>query len=392
MSDADSLLRERLGAAAAFDVETDPGRVREDVARRQRRIRRRRRGVAVAGVLAVAAVAAGVVSLAGEDSGDDLAVQQQEAPSTASPDGADATGTFPHFDPAPGWEAVQVGSAATAADIALGPESAAGNVPWDTVERLQDGDVVLFAMSIPAREVSGGGFPPSELPLSLDAAQPGGLEGQPDDVYAERLLAEVDGWNIDLVAFYGALEPDAGTRAAAQEQLDRLVVPARAAPAAPGASRAAAGTCQPADLDAQVALADAGGGTLAGRITVRNVGASACTLAGPIGQVEPRDTSSTVIPSTTSEAEPAWSQAGEPAPTGWPAVELAPGSEAQAVLRIQNWCGAFQNRLYFVIRLPGQVDRISGVAPSVEVPPQCADPQAPLELAVGPFEPPRPTG
>ena len=276
-------------------------------------------------MLAVAAVAvgAGVVGLAGEDSGDDVAVQP-EAPSTAPPD-ADAAGTFPHFDAAPGWEAVQVGAAATAADIPLGPESAAGSVPWDTVERLEVGDVVLFAMSTPAGEVSGGGFPPSELPLSLDAAQPGGLEGQPDDVYAERLQAEVDGWNIDLVAFYAAPGPDADTRAAAQSQLDRLVVPARAAPAAPEASRAAAGTCQPSDLQAQVALADAGGGALAGHITVRNVGASACSLAGPVGQVEPRDTSSTVIPSTVSEAEPAWSQAGEPEPAGWPAVAGRPG-------------------------------------------------------------------
>jgi hypothetical protein len=80
-------------------------------------------------------------------------------------------------------------------------------------------------------------LPPRELPLSLDDAQPGGLEGQPDDVYADRLGAQVDGWNIDLMVFYGGggstgvppvpPEPSAQHRATAQEQLARLAVPPR---------------------------------------------------------------------------------------------------------------------------------------------------------------------
>jgi len=80
-----------------------------------------------------------------------------------------------------------------------------------------------------------GDQPPRELPLSLDDAQPGGLEGQPDDVYADRLGAQVDGWNIDLLVFYGGgdstgvppvpLEPRADHRAMAQGQLARLEVP-----------------------------------------------------------------------------------------------------------------------------------------------------------------------
>ena len=78
-------------------------------------------------------------------------------------------------------------------------------------------------------------FPPRELPLSLEDAEPGGLEGQPDHIYAERLQAQVNGWNIDLLVFYGGTaptevppghtEPSAQTVAAAQEQLARLVVP-----------------------------------------------------------------------------------------------------------------------------------------------------------------------
>jgi hypothetical protein len=80
-------------------------------------------------------------------------------------------------------------------------------------------------------------LPLREFPLSLDDAQPGGLEGQPDDIYAERLAAQVDGWNMDLLIFYGGTDPTgvppahtdpSETVAAAQEQLARLVVPAHA--------------------------------------------------------------------------------------------------------------------------------------------------------------------
>jgi hypothetical protein len=111
------------------------------------------------------------------------------------------------------------------------------DAPWDTVERLAEGGVLLYAMLYPAGEVSAVDaiFPRRELPLSLDEAQPGGLEGQPDNIYAERLGAQVDGWNIDLVVFYGGgdpagaphvrAEPSVETRTTAQEQLARLAVP-----------------------------------------------------------------------------------------------------------------------------------------------------------------------
>jgi hypothetical protein len=120
----------------------------------------------------------------------------------------------------------------TAANIPLGPDTRSGDAPWDTVERLEETDVVLYAMFWPAGDAD---LPPRDLPLSLDDAQPGGLEGQPDDIYADRLLAQVEGWNIDLLVFYGGgdptgvppvpSEPGAETRAAAQDQLGRLGVP-----------------------------------------------------------------------------------------------------------------------------------------------------------------------
>ena len=164
------------------------------------------------------------------------------SPSTTtapSDDAAAPCGTRPYFRPAPGWKAVQAGIAATAANVPLGPATLAGDMPWDTVERLEDGDVVLFAMLYPdpLGEVEASGvdsfFTPRELPLSLDDTELSGFEGQPDHIYGERLGAQVGHWNIDLLVFYGGgdpatrvpLEPSAETRAAAQEQLARLDVP-----------------------------------------------------------------------------------------------------------------------------------------------------------------------
>jgi hypothetical protein len=156
-------------------------------------------------------------------------------PSTTTAPSGDSEascGTVPYFGPAPGWETVQTGASATTANVPLGPNTRSGDAPWDTVERLEEGDVLLYAMFWPAGR---GDQPPRELPLSLDDAQPGGLEGQPDDVYADRLGAQVDGWNIDLLVFYGGgdstgvppvpLEPRADHRAMAQGQLARLEVP-----------------------------------------------------------------------------------------------------------------------------------------------------------------------
>ncbi|HEX6328499.1 MAG TPA: hypothetical protein VFZ72_18170 [Jiangellaceae bacterium] len=159
-------------------------------------------------------------------------------------------GCTPYFRPAPGWEAVQLGVTATAANVRLGPNTLSGEGPWDTVERLAEADVLLYAMFWPTGEtehrLDEGPFavdplvesdlPPRELPLSLDDAQPGGMMGQPDHIYTERLGARVGGWSMDLFIFYGGTDqtgvrrahtdPSAEAAAAAQEQLARLVVPA----------------------------------------------------------------------------------------------------------------------------------------------------------------------
>ena len=237
MSDNDTLIRDRLAAAATFDVVTDPGRVHEGVARRRRRIRRRRRGAVVAAVIAVAGfVGAGVALTLDPDTRPDVTVQidtPDEAPTTTSEapttsEVPDAAGT-PRFLPAPGWEVVQAGLATTASNIAMGPNTRSGSVPWDTVERLGEADVVLHVAAYPRGDSAtmDASFPPSELPLSLDDVPPGGLEGNPEVGLTLRTTVQVDGWNIDLMVFFGTAEPSAETRAAAQEQLARLDVPSR---------------------------------------------------------------------------------------------------------------------------------------------------------------------
>lgn len=111
----------------------------------------------------------------------------------------------------------------------MGPDTQSGSAPWDTVERLGEGDVVLYAMAYPTGESAAvdANFPPGELPLSIDDAPPGGLEGNPEVGLTLRMGVQVHGWNIDLLVFFGTAEPSAETRAAAQEQLARLDVPSR---------------------------------------------------------------------------------------------------------------------------------------------------------------------
>lgn len=302
----------------------------------------------------------------------------------------------PRFLPAHGWETSRAGPVATAANAPLGPDALEGNFPaGETIGRLEEGEVLLQAAFYPVGESSAvdANFPPRELPLTLDDAQPGGLEGQPDHIAADRLVAQVNGWNIDLLVYYGGgdptglppvrADPSAETRAAAQEQLARLVVPVREPPAL---SPTPKGACQPSNLRAEVHL-DNSDGTLAGHISVRNVGDATCTLEGRARVVEPRDVNGEVFPLTTSEAVPAWRQGDAEPPDGWPTVRVAPQSEALAVLRIRNWCVEPGEPVYFYVRLRYHTDRISGVAPSVRIPPKCDDPQMPMELSLGPFEP-----
>jgi hypothetical protein len=190
-------------------------------------------------VLATVGIAVGGLLAVDQNAGGRNGAARTTAPGATAGEAESPTADSPGFFPLPGWETVSTPESvsATAANIALGPGTLAGHVPWDTVGRLKDGDVVLFVMGYPIGESAAvdAVFPRRELPLSLDDAQPGGLEGQPGHVISERMAAQVNGWNIDLLIFYGAgdptVEPPEGSRpstetiVAAQEQLARLVIP-----------------------------------------------------------------------------------------------------------------------------------------------------------------------
>ena len=202
--------------------------------------RPRRRRAMIVGAIAIASVAlvVGVVLARSDERSGRVHVGE---PTTTTPTTTAPTANFPSFLPARGWQTVTTPSAssATAANIPLGPDSLKGYMPWDTVERLEDGDIVLFAMVYPTGNTAvDANFPKRELPLSLDDSVTDiNFEGQPDHIYADRIGAQVNGWNIDVLIFYGGGDPtavppvrrapSAETRAAAQEQLARLVVPAR---------------------------------------------------------------------------------------------------------------------------------------------------------------------
>jgi hypothetical protein len=151
---------------------------------------------------------------------------------------------LPYFRPAPGWHTSEPGTGgmlATAANVPLGPDVLEGNYPaWGSIGRLQEGEILMQASFMAPLEIwaddAARGYPPRALPLSLDEVPSNyGFEGQPDHVYTERVGATVDGWNIDVLISYGGgdptaappvrAQPSAETRAAAQEQLARLVVP-----------------------------------------------------------------------------------------------------------------------------------------------------------------------
>jgi hypothetical protein len=196
-----------------------------------------RTGLAVVPLLAIAVV---VVAMAALNTANHDAVRPTDTPVETSDDAAASPGAPPSFRPAPGWETSQAGFVATAANVPLRPNALEGNFPaYETIGRLEEGEVLLQAAFYPMGESTAVDtiFRPRDLPLSSDEAYPTlAFEGQPDHIYAERLGVQVNGWNIDLLIFYGGgdptavppvrSEPTVETRTAAQEQLERLVVPA----------------------------------------------------------------------------------------------------------------------------------------------------------------------
>jgi hypothetical protein len=155
------------------------------------------------------------------------------------------------FLPEPGWFVLESGARASTSfpavamassvpfdpddDVGGAPESS--GLPYSTLLRLPPDGVVITATFTPRgeepwRDVA---FAPQSLPVRLPTAAEGRLATQirpdaPLGVYA--LDAAVNGYNLDLLVYFGAPDPSPQLIERAQDQLDRLVV----APAQPTAS------------------------------------------------------------------------------------------------------------------------------------------------------------
>lgn len=147
------------------------------------------------------------------------------------------------FLPASGWTVLQSGEEATrlpsvlaiASNIPFHPEDDARGVrmssglPYATLLDLpRNGIVMVATFTVPNEDTQDDGFPPMSLPLRLRDATPfvqNGAQIRPDrplGVY--QLRARVEGRDVYLDFYFGSPEPSDAAIAAAQRQLDLLVV------------------------------------------------------------------------------------------------------------------------------------------------------------------------
>ncbi len=178
-----------------------------------------------------AAVAVAVALLAGSGLGFGL------GSSVTLTGGAGTNGVGTGFLPARGWNVVQSGAVspsdaatAVAANVRLRPDDEPGDMPFATLESLPRGGVLILA-TFTSRGDPGDDarfsdairmpLEASSASLSSSTSDPFGL---PPRVAQYRLRAAVDGYNVDIRIYYGATPPSARMVAAAQRQLNRLVV------------------------------------------------------------------------------------------------------------------------------------------------------------------------
>jgi hypothetical protein len=136
------------------------------------------------------------------------------------------------FLPAEGWTVLQSGTPATpdrpgvalAANVPLKPSDAADGFPYSTLRSLPPHGAVLLAsfMRIDGPQDS------AHLPLSLRDATPyiryGGEVRPRRPLGQYELRAFVEGFAVEVQAYFGTREPSDTVLAEAQRQLDRLVV------------------------------------------------------------------------------------------------------------------------------------------------------------------------
>ncbi len=154
------------------------------------------------------------------------------------------------FLPAEGWTVLQSGTPATpdrpgvalAANVPLHPQDTVDGFPYSTLRSLPPHGVVLVASFM---RVGDGHSASQPLPLSLREATPyirSGGEVRPKRPLGQyELRAMVEGYAVEVHAYFGTREPSADRLAAAQRQLDRLVVSPQSDGPAPRAPTGADG-------------------------------------------------------------------------------------------------------------------------------------------------------
>jgi hypothetical protein len=223
-SDFDGLLRDaRRALPVPDDVATRRARDRAVAAVRRRRLRR-----PAAAILAAALIALGVGIGA-----------------LATPSGSAAPApTGLGFLPAHGWSVLQNGgdgtpvrpAVAIAANVELSPDDDPDGLPLSTLETLPSDGVVIVTSFIArgGEESYDRYFPTRSLPLRAADATRGiefGAELRPDRPLGQyQLRAAVNGHNVDVNLYLGTARPTPALLAAAQQQLDRLVVQQAANP------------------------------------------------------------------------------------------------------------------------------------------------------------------
>jgi hypothetical protein len=137
------------------------------------------------------------------------------------------------FLPAEGWTVLQSGTPATpdrpgvalAANVPLHPQDTVDGFPYSTLRSLPPHGVVLVASFT---RVGGSRAASQSLPLSLREAVPyiryGGEVRPKRPLGQYELRAMVEGYAVEVHAYFGTREPASALLADAQGQLDRLVV------------------------------------------------------------------------------------------------------------------------------------------------------------------------
>jgi hypothetical protein len=204
-----------------------------------KRIRMRRLLVATMSVATAVLIVLGGVGIAslGHDG------RTITAPPTPSPS-SDVSGLYPPtFEQASGWNTETTGVVQPYPASEDVPLTWAANVPfadaftdgppYRTLRQLSPDGVVIVAFQVGAEKYPNqpnDTFPARTLPLHIEDAEIGRhwSEGQPAaNVPRYLLLATVQGYALSVYIFFGSQHPSAGTLSQAQQELNRLQLPAR---------------------------------------------------------------------------------------------------------------------------------------------------------------------